>query len=154
VVLDTGNYYPHRDGRIAELDSQQFTTGELSQRSLPGAKVVKAFNNILARPILLLARPAGAEDRSVLPIAGDDPEAKAFAAAVIDRLGFDAVDAEDLAQAWRFEPEAAAYTQAYAADPQSLAENYLTDPGAHLSARVLRTLLAEARRPAVADRAY
>lgn len=154
VVLDTGNYYPHRDGRIAELDSEQLTAGELAQKYLAGATVVKAFNNILARHIPLLARPAGAADRSALPIAGDDPQAKAAAAAMIDRLGFDTVDAGDLAEAWRFEPEAAAYTQAYAADPESLAENYLTDPGAPRSAEGLRTLLAEARRPAVATRTF
>lgn len=154
VILDTGNYYPHRDGRIAELDSGQVTTGELAQKYLAGANVVKAFNNILAGHIPALARPAGAEDRSALPIAGDDPQAKIVAAAVVGRLGFDVVDAGDLSEAWRFEPEAVAYTQAYAADPESLAENYLTDPGTPLSAGALRALLAEARRPAVADRTF
>ncbi|MEL7974625.1 NAD(P)-binding domain-containing protein [Isoptericola sp. F-RaC21] len=154
VVVDTGNYYPHRDGRIAELDALELTTGEYAQQLLAGAHVVKAFNNILARHIPLLARPAGAHDRSALPIAGDDDGAKAAAARLVDRLGFDTVDAGGMSEGWRFEPEAAAYTQAYAAEPSSLAENYLTDPGKPLPVDALRALLAGARRPDVAARAF
>jgi len=154
VVVDTGNYYPHRDGRIAELDSLEMTTGEHAQQLLAGTAVVKAFNNILAHHIPLLARPADAHDRSTLPIAGDDDGAKAAAADLIDRLGFDTLDAGDMSEGWRFEPEAAAYTQAYAAEPASLAENYLTDPGKPLPADALRALLAAARRPDVAARTF
>lgn len=98
VVRDTINYYPSRDGRIAELDSEQTTTSELVQAHLVDAQVVKSFNNILAHHIPVLARPAGADDRSALPIAGDDARAKEIAAFLIDRLGFDAVDAGTLAQ--------------------------------------------------------
>lgn len=86
TVLDTGNYYPHRDGHIAELDPETVTTTEWAQQSLPGAPLVKAFNNILAHHIPQLARPAAASDRSALPIAGGDPGAKARAARLIDRL--------------------------------------------------------------------
>ncbi|MGW1617773.1 hypothetical protein [Streptomyces sp. NPDC002172] len=52
-----------------------------------------------------LARPQGAADRTALPIAGDDPQAKASAADLISRLGFDTVDTGPLAESWRFEPE-------------------------------------------------
>jgi predicted dinucleotide-binding enzyme len=154
VVVDTGNYYPHRDGRIAELDSHRMTTGEYVQKLLVDTSVVKAFNNILAGHIPLLARPAGTQDRSALPIAGNDADAKAAASRLIDSLGFDTVDAGDMSEGWRFEPEAAAYTQAYAADPASLAQNHLTDPGKPLPADALRALLAGASRPDVAARAF
>ena len=40
IVIDTLNYYPQRDGRIAELDSEKTTTSEMVQRHLPGSKVV------------------------------------------------------------------------------------------------------------------
>ena len=89
TVLDTSNYYPSRDGRIAALDDSTVTTSELVQSWLPGAHYVKAFNNILAHHIPLLARPAGSPDRSALPIASDDATAKAAAAALIDALGYD-----------------------------------------------------------------
>src|SRR5262245_9984407 len=44
IVVDTNNYYPQRDGHIAELDDESTTTAELLQRHLPDSKVVKAFN--------------------------------------------------------------------------------------------------------------
>ena len=48
VVIDTNNYYPERDGQIAELDDESTTTSELLQAHLPTSKVVKAFNHIYA----------------------------------------------------------------------------------------------------------
>src|SRR3954447_3981106 len=48
VVIDTNNYYPDRDGHIAELDDESTTTSELLQAHLPESRVVKAFNNIIA----------------------------------------------------------------------------------------------------------
>lgn len=71
VVMDTNNYYPHRDGRVPELDDGSSTSSELLQRHLPAANVVKVFNNIHYRHLASLARPRGAPDRSALPIAGD-----------------------------------------------------------------------------------
>ena len=72
AVLDTGNYYPQRDGHIEELDTGALTSSGLLQRDLPEAHVVKVFNNIYFKHLQSLARPSGAADRSALPIAGDD----------------------------------------------------------------------------------
>ena len=58
VVIDTKNYYPQRDGQIAELDDESTTTSELLQAHLPDAQVVKAFNNIFVQHLAALARPA------------------------------------------------------------------------------------------------
>ena len=46
IVIDTNNYYPQRDGHIAELDDGSTTSSELLQEHLPESHVVKAFNNI------------------------------------------------------------------------------------------------------------
>jgi predicted dinucleotide-binding enzyme len=46
VVMDTGNYYPARDGQVPALADGSLTTSEYLQRHLPQARVVKAFNNI------------------------------------------------------------------------------------------------------------
>jgi hypothetical protein len=62
VVVDTGNYYPSRDGRFAELDSGGAASTGLVQRHLAGAQVVKGFNNIFYRHLAEPARPAGAPD--------------------------------------------------------------------------------------------
>ena len=118
VVLDTMNYYPERDGHVPELDDETTTTSELLQAHLPGARVVKAFNNIYFEHLAQLARPAGAEDRSALAIAGDDAEAKATAARVIDEIGYDTYDLGPLAEGWRTQRDTAAYAGAYVEDPQ------------------------------------
>lgn len=154
TVLSTGNYYPHRDGRIEVLDSAVKTTAEYEESLLPGAVLVKAFNNILAHHIPVLARPAGAPDRSGLAVAGDDRGAKQVVSALVDSLGFDPVDAGSLAESWKFEPESGAYTTVYVADPELFAKNWLADPGAPLPAERLRELLAMSHRPDVASRTF
>ena len=76
VVIDTNNYYPQRDGHIAELDDESTTVSELLQAHLPESHVVKAFNNIYFGHLGTLQRPSGSPERSVLAIAGDDDDAK------------------------------------------------------------------------------
>jgi 8-hydroxy-5-deazaflavin:NADPH oxidoreductase len=112
-VLDTGNYYPPRDGHIAELDTGALTSSALLQRYLPDAQVVKVFNNIFFKHLASLARPHGAEDRSALPIAGDSAVAKAAVTAFLDSIGYDAVDTGSLADSWRQEPGTPVYGTPY-----------------------------------------
>ena len=142
VVMDTNNYYPERDGRIPELDDGSATTGQLLQRHLPGARVVKVFNNIVFTHIETLARPAGAPDRSAMAIAGDDADAKAAVVAFLDALGWDAVDAGPLAEGWRFEKDTPAYGQPYFGGR----EFRMDDPGAPTDADTIRAALAAASR--------
>jgi 8-hydroxy-5-deazaflavin:NADPH oxidoreductase len=112
-VMDTGNYYPQRDGHLAELDTGALTSSALLQRYLPAAQVVKVFNNIFFRHLGSLARPHGAQDRSALPIAGDSAAAKAAVTAYLDSIGYDAVDVGSLADSWRQEPGTPAYGTPY-----------------------------------------
>ncbi len=113
VVIDTNNYYPGRDGSIAELDDGSTTSSELLAAHLPDSRVVKAFNNIRSADLLALARPAGAPDRSALVIAGDSAEAKATATQLLDRLGYDVLDAGPLAEGRRYQPDTPAYGAPY-----------------------------------------
>ncbi|GIJ46190.1 NADP oxidoreductase [Virgisporangium aliadipatigenens] len=169
VVLDTGNYYATRDGHIPALDAGEITTSEFVQQQLAGAHLVKAFNNVSEHHISALARPAGAADRTALPVAANDPQAKAGAAELISRLGFDAVDAGSLADSWRFEPETDPYVLPYCADPDAMWAAWVqlvaalrsgtapqppaADPGAvPLPADRLRTLLAGTSRKLTDDR--
>ena len=46
VVIDAGNYYPGRDGKFAELDSDETTSSELMSSHLKEARLVKGFNTI------------------------------------------------------------------------------------------------------------
>lgn len=140
TVIDTNNYYPQRDGQIAELDDESTTTSELLQRHLPTSRVVKAFNNIYFRHLLALARPAGAADRSALPIAGDDPDAKATVTVFLDAIGYDTVDAGPLAEGWRFQRDTTAYAHLYSLNPDAWEAEKPAD------AATVRAALAAARR--------
>ncbi|QIS12559.1 NADPH-dependent F420 reductase [Nocardia arthritidis] len=116
TVLDTTNYYPERDWHMPELDSAELTSSALLQRRLAKSRVVKAFNTITPHQLSALARSADAPDRSALPIAGDDAQAKAAATQLLDLLGYDAVDTGTLADSWRIEPNTSAYIRPYLGD--------------------------------------
>ena len=113
VVLDTCNYYPSRDGQIAALDDHLLTSSGLLQQHLAGARVVKVFNNIFYAHLLSLSRPAGSEDRSYLPISGDDADAKTAVTKFLDSIGYGAVDGGSLADSWRQEPGTPVYGPPY-----------------------------------------
>jgi predicted dinucleotide-binding enzyme len=113
VVMDTNNYYPTRDGQIAELDDDSTTSSELLQRHLPESSVVKVFNNIYFEFLRSLARPAGAADRSALLIAGDSEPAKAEVTAFLDAIGYDTVDAGPLALGRKFQVDTPLYGRPY-----------------------------------------
>jgi predicted dinucleotide-binding enzyme len=107
VVVDTGNYYPSRDGRIAEIDGG-LTDSEWVARVL-GRPVVKAFNNIVANSLATRGVPAGTPGRVCLSVAGDDERAKQAVLGLIEALGFDGIDAGNLADSWRQQPGTPAY---------------------------------------------
>lgn len=103
LVVDANNYYPDRDGRIAELDQHKTTTSELLAHHLPDSRVIKAFNAISMNDFVVNGRPATAENRFALPIAGDDQAGKAIVTSLLDDVGYDVVDAGVLSEGWRFE---------------------------------------------------
>lgn len=105
IVIDATNYFAQRDGVIPEVADRSLTSSRWVQQQLPGARVAKAFNNIYAHHLAEFGRPAGAEDRIALPVAGDDPEAKRTAMAIVDELGFDPIDSGTLDQSWRQQPD-------------------------------------------------
>jgi len=109
TVIDTNNYYPQRDGQIAELDDGTATTSGLLQAHLPGSHVVKAFNNIMAADLASQGTPHGTANRRALPIAGDDAEAKKVVGELVEEFGFDAVDVGPLPEGRRFERDRPAY---------------------------------------------
>ncbi|MGZ4647727.1 MAG: NADPH-dependent F420 reductase, partial [Blastococcus sp.] len=115
VVIDTNNYYPQRDGQIAELDDASTTSSELLQAHLPDSHVVKAFNNIYFGHLGSLQRPAGDPERSALAIAGDDPAAKRTVTEFLDSIGYDTYDVGPLSEGWRYQPDTPAYGQPYVA---------------------------------------
>jgi len=108
-VIDTSNYYPIlRDGRMPELETGDLTESEWVQQHL-GRPVVKVFNNIHAEHLESKGVPAGTAGRIALPVAGDDDQAKQKVMALVEELGFDAVDDGNLHASWRQQPGTPSY---------------------------------------------
>jgi predicted dinucleotide-binding enzyme len=137
LVLDTGNYYPQRDGQIAPLDSGELTGSEYLARHLPGATVVKVFNNIFFKHLQNLPRPVGATDRTYLPAAGDDA-AVAVVAAFLDSIGYGTAGYGPLAEGWRQQPGTPAYGTPYG--------EFENEKGIPAGEAVIRAALAAATR--------
>lgn len=106
VVVDTSNYYPFRDGDIAELEEipeSEYISGILNR------PLIKVFNNILEGTLKHKGTTAGTEGRIAISIAGDNPEQKKTVAQLVDVTGFDTVDGGSLAESWRQQPGTPAY---------------------------------------------
>ncbi|MCC3705365.1 NADPH-dependent F420 reductase [Rouxiella badensis] len=109
VLIDANNYYPERDGQIALLDNKESTTNEMIASHFSGARVVKAFNAILAEEILGGGKLAGSEKHRAHPIAGDDPQAKKIVEHLLKQFGFEVIDVGNLSEGYRFERGSPAY---------------------------------------------
>lgn len=109
IVMDACNYYPQRDGQIAELDQRRTTTSEWLSRHIPQARIVKAFSAIRAIDLPVDTKPDVADGRRALPIAGDEEEAKRIVMRLTNELGFEPYDAGSLSESWRFERGKPAY---------------------------------------------
>jgi predicted dinucleotide-binding enzyme len=130
VVIDTGNYYPSRDGSIPAIEEGQPESAWVAAHL--GRPVVKAFNNIFFQSLLEKGMSKGAPGRVALPIAGDSPEGVAKVVQLVDELGFDAVNSGTIEESWRQQPGTPCYTH-------------------DLAAQQLREALAAAERSRVAD---
>ena len=106
-IIDTGNYYPQRDGLIREIEDGMAESRWTSEQL--GRPVIKAFNNIYAQHLLELGKPRGTPGRIALPVAGDDAAAKKIVMDLVDQIGFDPVDAGNLDESWKQQPATPVY---------------------------------------------
>lgn len=86
VVMDTGNAVLARDGEIGK-EAREKGVGLTTQRLLPGARVVRAFNTLGVNRLRNNANRA--EGRIAIPMAGDDQEALKVASRLVRDAGFD-----------------------------------------------------------------
>ena len=108
IVLDAGNAVANRDGGIAD-EVERDGVGNTSQKYLPGARLVRAFNTLA---FMIFQREANRPSpRLAVPIAGDDPEAVQVASTLVRDAGFDPVEVGKLADASRFQRGAPGYGQ-------------------------------------------
>ena len=108
IVVDAMNPYTE-DFEIEDLGER--TSSEITALLVPGARLVKAFNTIYFRRLATEGKPKGAKGRLAIPVASDDAEAKAVVMALIDQIGFDAIDAGSLAAGRRQQPGTPVYNQ-------------------------------------------
>lgn len=107
IIVDTGNYYPSRDGELKEIIAGQTDSAWVA--SVIGHPVIKAFNNIYAASLAEKGLPAGSPNRIAISVAGDDESQKQVVMQLIDTIGFDAIDGGSLSESWKQEPGTPAY---------------------------------------------
>ena len=107
-VIETNNYYPRqRDGEIAAIEDGQVESAWVAE--LIGAPVYKVFNGIWWKHLLEKGTPSGTPHRIALPVAGDDGPGRELVHDVVERLGFDPVDAGPISESWRQQPGTPVY---------------------------------------------
>lgn len=88
IVLDPTNAI-RRDENGVRHHAVETSVGEMIQGWAPNARVVKAFNTLSAE---IMTNPSAAGGAVTIPIAGNDPQAKAVVSGLVTGLGFDVVD--------------------------------------------------------------
>lgn len=107
VIVDTSNYYPHRDGSIQAIDDGQVESVWVIEHL--GRPIAKAWNAIPAESFGNNGKETGDPERIAIPVAADRDSDKQVAMALVEETGFDAVDAGSLADSWRQQPGAPSY---------------------------------------------
>jgi len=88
ILIDANNPVLLPGYRLAELSGRN--SSQVLTDLVPGARVVKAFNTLLAS--VLASEPQQAGGRRVVFLSGDDRDAKSVVAGLADRLGFATID--------------------------------------------------------------
>ncbi|MDP9739057.1 UNVERIFIED_ORG: putative dinucleotide-binding enzyme [Bacillus sp. B2I3] len=107
IVVDTSNYYPSRDQKIAEIENGMVESDWVSNQL--GKPIIKAFNNLLAHTLENEGTPEGTSGRIAMAIAGNDVSQKQIIMDVVNQLGFDTVDSGSLSDSWRQQPGTPSY---------------------------------------------
>jgi 8-hydroxy-5-deazaflavin:NADPH oxidoreductase len=104
ILVDAMNYWDEIDGVDKQLETAPAGTSMLVQEWFSSAKVVKSLNHLGYFKFEKSRRPPGTPGRIGMAAAGNDPAAVAVVLQLIDTLGFDAVDAGNLASGLALQP--------------------------------------------------
>ena len=100
IVLDASNPVPGRDGDMAK-EALAKGTGVASPQFLPGARIVRAYNEVGYNRMRDDAHRAG--ERLGIPLAGDDAQALKTAVRLVQDAGHEPVVVGGLARAREFD---------------------------------------------------
>jgi len=116
VLVDATNYWPPVDGDDPELADAPEGTSTIVQQHFPAARVVKSLNQLGYHQLEENQRRHGAPNRIAIGAAGDDQLAVRTVMRLLDRLGFDPVDAGPLENGLALEPDGSPIATTYSAD--------------------------------------
>lgn len=115
VLIDAMNHWEPIDGEDDELAGAPDGSSAVVQRRFASARVVKSLNQLGYHELDELRRPPGAPDRVAVGAAGDDSAAVGAVLELIDRLGFDPVDAGALQNGKILEPDGSPFAVTHTA---------------------------------------
>jgi predicted dinucleotide-binding enzyme len=119
ILIDAMNYWQPVDGDDPELTTAPDGTSTIVQERFPSARVVKSLNQLGYHQVEESQRPKGEPDRIAVGAAGDDRLAVRKVMRLLDRLGFDPVDAGPLKNGSALEPDGSPIAATYSADQLS-----------------------------------
>jgi predicted dinucleotide-binding enzyme len=119
ILIDAMNYWQPVDGDDPELTSAPDGTSMIVQERFPSARVVKSLNQLGYHQLVENQRLKRAPDRIAIGAAGDDRLALKKVMRLLDRLGFDPVDAGPLKNSSALEPDGSPIAATYSADQLS-----------------------------------
>ena len=119
ILIDAMNYWQPVDGDDPELSDAADGTSMVVQERFPSARVVKSINQLGYHQLEENVRPKGALDRVAIGAAGDDRVAVRRVMRLLDRLGFDPVDAGPLVNGLALEPDGSPIAATYSAEELS-----------------------------------
>jgi predicted dinucleotide-binding enzyme len=119
ILVDATNYWQPVDGDDPELTTAADGTSRIVKERFPSARVVKSLNQLGYHQLEENRRSEGARDRIAIGAAGDDRAAVNRVMRLIDRLGFDPVDAGPLKNGLALEPDGSPIAPTYSAQQLS-----------------------------------
>ncbi|MEA2505133.1 MAG: 8-hydroxy-5-deazaflavin:NADPH oxidoreductase [Actinomycetota bacterium] len=119
ILVDAMNYWEEIDGVDEELATAPTGTSVLVQDWFSSARVVKSLNQLGYFKFEKSRRPRGTPGRLAMAAAGDDRAAVAAVLQLIDRLGFDAVDAGELEAGLALQPDGPVFGVGHSAEELS-----------------------------------
>jgi 8-hydroxy-5-deazaflavin:NADPH oxidoreductase len=115
ILIDAMNYWQPVDGDDEALAAGADGTSLVVQDHFPSARVVKSLNQLGYHELDETRRSQDALDRIAIGAAGDDRVAVRAVMRLIDRLGFDAIDAGPLENGLALQPDGSPFAVTYSA---------------------------------------
>ena len=115
ILIDAMNYWEPVDGADEDLAAAPKGTSIVVRDHFPSARVVKSLNQLGYHELEETRRPTDAPDRIAIGAAGDDRLAVRAVMRLVNRLGFDPIDAGPLENGLALQPDGSPYATTYTA---------------------------------------